>query len=97
LFIEQSADNVLKVNGKWTRFERTISFIDLWNIFIQVKGCHEGTRLFSKGHALWSKTNCLILSTNLVIDGWDHFVNRCLFMASLMRSPKGCLLRDTVS
>jgi len=63
---------VLKRECKWTRFGRTIVFIDFWNIVIQVKMCYEGTRLFTKNMPFETKTNRLILSTNAVLDGWDH-------------------------
>jgi hypothetical protein len=86
----ERADNVLNGEGKWTVIlGTTLSFIDLWNIFIQVKRCHEGTRLFAKNMPFGSKTNCLILSTNFIINGWDHFVNRCLFVASWWDHRRG--------
>ena len=47
-FAEQSADNVLEVNVNEQDVEELSAFIDLRNIFIQVKGCHEETRLFPK-------------------------------------------------
>ena len=33
----------------------TVAFIDLWNVLIQVKGCHEGTQLFPKDMPFGSK------------------------------------------
>jgi len=69
LFAEQSADNVLEVNVNEQDVEELSAFIDLRNIFIQVEGCHEGTRLFPKDMLFETKINCLILSTNPVLDG----------------------------